>query len=909
MPPESDPSILRRVREVSSQTAIQLNRLAPSLGPTCAEYLQRYRHAFEGAVRRGESGVTVARAYASAIDGLLGALFCSANAAVQSERGPGRGRLALVAVGGYGRGHMSLYSDVDVLFLCDEPADPFVAALAGALLYPLWDLGVDIGHAVRGVDETIELARKDIRTATTLLDIRRVGGDAEIVADLHKRSRTKVFEPALNEFLDALQSDTLARHERFGGSLFLLEPEVKQGRGGLRDLDVTGWAACARWDARTVEDFVREGALYRREVRDFEAAREMLWRVRNLLHVRAKRAQDRLTFADQEEIAVELGFVDGITLAVEQFMQAYYRHARVVAQTAERMLDRARRRKPKRRTNTIDLGDGTIVFDGHVTLENTDGLMEDPALALRLYRQVARQEKPPFPYARDAIARYCADKDFQAKLRASAEATQLFLWLLTYTGLAPVPRGSLLSELHEVGLLVAMIPEMLPLTGRVHHDVYHVYTVDVHCIYAVDQLRALARGESQGELGLGCRLMAEAPRPAPLHLAVLLHAIGKARSRDHARVGAEIAREIAARIGLSPVDVDQVVFLVREQHTLYHYATRRDIHEPGTLRELTRLIGTPERLRDLYLLTVAVLSTTNPSAMTSWKARALENVYFELAAAFEDEGPVSSNGRAGLVRSEVRVGFVGDAGQEALETFLTEMPDRYVLAHPVDVIRRHARIARDTRDRGVAVTVGPASSSELAEIVVTTPDRPGLLADVAAVLTAHRLVITSAEIYTRRDRGRMEAFDVFVVGREGRAIPVDASLAAKLTAELADLFEGKTTTAALLMRNPAQPAWAVRRSPDVPTEVTVDNEASTKFTIVDVFTKDRIGLLHVIARTLKEQGVSIALSKVNTEGQRVSDVFYVEGPDGGKVREPGRLSEIQSALRTAIDAMDEGGDR
>ncbi len=895
------------MREVSPQPAIQLHRLAPSLGPTCEEYLQRYRGAFEAAVRRGESGVKSARAYASAIDGLLGALYCSSDAVVRKERGPARGRLALVAVGGYGRGNMGLYSDVDVLFLCDDPTDPFVAALAGALLYPLWDLGVDIGHAVRGVDETIELARKDIRTATTLIDVRRIGGDADIVEDLHKRGRTKVFEPALNDFLDALQNDTVARHERFGGSLFLLEPEVKQGRGGLRDLDVAEWAARARWDARTVEDYVREGALYRREVNDFEAAREMLWRVRNLLHVRAKRQQDRLTFADQEEIAVELGFVDGVTLAVEQFMQAYYRHARVVAQTAERMLDRARRRKPKRRTNAIDLGDGTTIFDGHVTVEKSDQLRDDPALALRLYRQVVRQEKPPFPFARDAITRHTADKEFQAKLQASEEAKQLFAQLLTHTGIAHVPRGSLLSELHEVGLLVAMIPELAPLTGRVHHDVYHVYTVDVHSIYAVDQLRALARGESQGELGLGCRLVAEAPRPGPLFLAVLLHAIGKARSRDHARVGAEIARTIAERMGLAPVDVDHVVYLVREQHTLYHYATRRDVHEPDTMRELTRLIGTPERLRDLYLLTIAVLSTTNPQAMTSWKARALEDLYFQLAAAFEDAAPATTNGRAGQIRAEVRVGFVGDADQQELEAFLDEMPDRYLLAHPVDVIRRHARIARDTKDRAIAVSIGPGPSAELAEIVVTTPDRPGLLSDVAAVLTAHRLGIASAEIYTRSRGDRMEAFDVFVVGREGRAFRVDASLEAKLTAELADLFEGRTTTEKLLTRNPAQPAWAVRRSPDVPTEVIVDNEASTKYTVVDVFTKDRIGLLHVIARTLKEQGLSIALSKVNTEGQRVSDVFYVEGPEGGKVRDSGSLASIQQALRAAIEAMDKPG--
>jgi [protein-PII] uridylyltransferase len=894
------------VRELSPKPAVELGRLAPTLGRTCGEYLARYREAFAESVRQGESGLRSARSYASAVDGLLGALFCSANAAVRAAHGPSRGRLALVAVGGYGRGTMGLHSDVDVLFLCDDPADPFVGAVAEALLYPIWDIGIHIGHAVRGVDETLELARSDIRTATTLIDLRRIGGDKDIVEDLDRRARGKVFDPALNDFLDALQHDTTARHERFGGSLFLLEPEVKQGRGGLRDLDVAEWAARARWGARSVEDYVRTGAMYRREAQDLEAAREMLWRVRNLLHFRAKRQQDRLTFADQEEIAIELGFVDGVTLAVEQFMQAYYRHARVVAQTAERMLDRARRRKPKRRTNALDLGDGTMIFDAHITLEKTERLRDDPALAFRFYRQVIQKERPPFPFARDAIVRHASDKVFQGKLQSSEEATQLFLSLLTHTGSAPLPRGSVLSELHEVGLLVAMIPEMGPLTGRVHHDVYHVYTVDVHSIYAVDQLRSLARGELPRDLGLASRLLAEAPRPAPLYLAVLLHAIGKVRSRDHARAGAGIARQIAERVGLSPVDVEHVVFLVQEQHTLYHYATRRDVHEGDTLRELIRLVGTAERLRDLYLLTVAVLSTTNPQAMTSWKARALEDLYFELFALFEGETPASSEGRAGQVRAEVRIGFVGDADQEALEAFLDEMPDRYVLAHPVDVIRTHARIARDTRDRAVAVTVEPGPSDEVAEIVVTTRDRPGLLADVAAVLSAHRLSILGAEIYTRGREGQMDAFDVFLVTREGRAYArIDASLGAKLTSDLADLLEDRVTTDDLLARNPAQPAWAVRRSPDVLTEVIVDNEASSKFTVVDVFTKDRIGLLHAIARTLKDEGCSIALSKVNTEGQRVSDVFYVEGPHGGKLREPHRLAEIQTALRRRIEAMDD----
>ncbi len=887
----------------TSQPEIDLGRLAPGLGSTCGEYLECYRRSLEEAVRLGEGGVAVARKYAKSLDGLLGALYCASDAAARGRGFAPAGRVALVAVGGYGRELVALHSDVDVLFLCDDPADPHVRSLAEGVLYPLWDLGLSIGHAVRGVDETLKLARDDIRTATTLLDLRRVAGDASIVDDLVGAGRRQVFVPALNDFLDALERDTAERHERYGGSLFLLEPEVKLGRGGLRDLDVAEWAARARWGCKTREDYVRTGALLSREADELDNAREMLWRVRNLLHLRAGRRQDRLTFADQEEIAEELGFVDGVTLAVEQFMQAYYRHARVVAQTAERMLARARQKPPKRRAASEDLGDGTIVFDGHVTFESSERLAEDPALAFRLYRQVCRRNLPPYPYARDAIARTAIDPAWRQKLTESEEAVTLFLWLLTYAAKPPVRRGSILGELHEVGLVLATIPEFEPVTGRVQHDVYHVYTVDVHSVAAVDHLRSLARGDLKAQLPLPCRLAAEQPRPIPLYLALLLHDIGKAYGKDHSRKGAVMARGIAERLGLSPVDVEHVVWLVQEHLSLYLWATRRDTSDPDTVAELARLAGTYERLRDLYLLTVSDLSTTNPNAMTSWKARMLEDLYLGVAAVLEGNAPGTVQTRATEIRDEVRVGFVGDKGHRELEAFVRDMPDRYLLANPVDVIRYHARAARDRGGRNVHVALAPGPSEDVSEIIVVTDDRPGLLADVSAVLAANRLSVVTAQIHTRpRASQPEEAFDVFHVRREGRETdPVDDRLLARIQRDLTQLLSGEVTAEALLGRVQRVPSWAQRRTPDVRTEVIVDNAVSRKLTVVDVFTRDRIGLLHVIAKTLHEQGLSIALSKISTEGEKAADVFYVQLPGGGKLRDPERLEALPRALRQALE--------
>ncbi len=853
-------------------------------------------------MRRGDLGVLTARSHARALDGLLNALYCASDAASQTLGQSPRGRLALVAVGGYGRSTLGLHSDVDVVFLCDDSSDPFVGALAEGLLYPLWDLGVDIGHAVRSVEETVRLAREDIRTTTTLIDFRRIAGSGSILDDLERSAREQVLEPHLVEFLDALEQDTANRHRRFGGSLYLLEPDVKQGRGGLRDLDVAEWAARARWGARNEQDYVRTGALLAREVRELDDAREMLWRVRNLLHLRAGRQQDRLTFGDQEDLAQELGFVDGVTLGVEQFMQAYYRHARIVALTAERMLDRARPRRQGRAATFRKLADGIFLADDVISLEEPNRLESDPALAFRFYRQALRHQKRPDHSVRDAIARTAPDKRWRLRLQDSEEATQLFLSELLNVDSAPFRTGSTIAELHEVGLVTAMIPEFDPLVGRVNHDLFHVYTADIHAVKALEHLQALTRGESRVS-SLAARLAAEAPRRLPVFLAVLLHSLGRVRGKDQEAQGARLAESVALRLGFSAIDAQHIGWLVREQKSLYRWATQRDIHDPQSLAEVVRMVGTSERLRDLFLCTIGVVSTANPKGISSWKARALEDLYLATLAELESgQTPIQTETRALEVKLQAVVGFAGDAGQEELQAFIDQMPDRYFLANPVDVVRRHARIARDRDPDLVTVRVGPGPSDDVEEVVVVSSDRSGFLADLTAVFAAHDLSVLSAQIYTRQRPAGNEVFDVFWV-KIGENTPMPARLAEELREDIARRITNRISAEDLIARGSTPPPWAVRPGPQVPTHISVDNNASAKYTIVDVFTRDRKGLLHEIARTLHELDLSIAVSKVNTEGQSVADVFYVADQDGKKLRDPERLKSLQRVLYDRVLAL------
>jgi [protein-PII] uridylyltransferase len=424
-------------------------------------------------------------------------------------------------------------------------------------------------------------------------------------------------------------------------------------------------------------------------------------------------------------------------------------------------------------------------------------------------------------------------------------------------------------------------------------------------------MRALMRGEHASDLPVPTRLAADVPRPGPLFLGVLLHDIGKGRGRDHSTVGAEMIPEIGQRLGLAANDMAHVRWLVQEHLSLYHWAMRRDTSDPEAIAEVARRVGTLDRLRDLYVLTVADLSTTNPNAMTSWKARMLDELYLATASVLEN-GLDSGGERANAIRDEARVGFVGDGGEAELESFLLAMPDRYVLANPVDVIRAHARIARDRNGRELLISLRPGPSEDVTELVIVTDDRPGLLADVAAALAASRLDVTTAQIHTRL-RGtppdaRSEAFDIFHVRRAGPALggAIDPGVWPRFEEDLEALLHGRTSADALLgKRLSVPPSWARRHSPAVKTEILVDQDVSPHFTVIDVFTRDRVGLLHAIARTFHEQGLSIALSKVTTEGERAADVFYVTDAGGGQLRDPARVTALSTSLREAIEKLRE----
>jgi [protein-PII] uridylyltransferase len=873
-----------------------LDRRSPSIGAELKTYVARHRGSVEQMVRSAgdDAGQPAALRYSKVLDGLLGSLLTALESTHEDGPWP---TLGLAAVGSYGREEPAFHSDLDVRMLTNVRAEK-VRPIAEALLYPLWDAGLNIGHQLVTPNEVLDLAQTDLPTATTLLDWRVVTGDRSLSEKMLNRAFEGLFGIAnISKFLERLATRVTDRSERYGGSVYLLEPDVKNGIGGLRDVDVAHWAARARFRVTNLKELVNRGVLLAREWPPIEQAYAFLFRVRNLLHLYAGRRSDRLSFDRQEAIAKDLGYGGG-GAGVEKFMSEYYRNARVIAQTRELMLARAEpppRRKPREKS----IGHGLKLTNDQVSIENASALEKDPALALRVYDEAVQRVLPVYAFARDAIVRAVSEPSFCEALRANEEAARLFVRLCTVVQRTRLRDGSVLKELHDVGLLVAMVPEFLPVVGRVHHDVYHTYTVDVHSVAAVDQLRAFARGEMAAEHPLASRLAAEISRPNVLFFAALLHDIGKDEGgKNHSERGFDMVAVILRRLGVAELDVREVQHLVLKHLRMYHVATRRDIDDPATLEAFSEEVHGREGLRELYLLTICDVSTTSPTALTSWKARVLESLYLSTDSLLSEETRSEGEARLDQIRDAVRAQVSERGERDFLEHFLKAMPDRYLLANdPVDIVR-HSRFARASQMKHVNVTV-VTNHEPYVELGFIADDRPGLLAMITATLAASRLKILSAQVHTWIDAyGRKRALDLFWV-RGGQTAATTHSALPRLERDFQRLLSHEVEPWELVTGG-RRSNWSDRPMPKIASEVSVDNRASTHNSVIEVTTSDQIGLLFWLSHTLQSLGLQITLAKINTEGSQVADVFYVTDENGAKATDPERIEAIKTRLLSTL---------
>ncbi len=896
-------------------------------------------------LRAGRDGVELARTLTADVEAIVVQLAASrfADAALGVSSG-----VALLATGGFGRREFAPHSDLDLVLLCAESPGPRVVAFAQTILYPLWDAKIDAGHAVRSVQEALELPASDLTAATALLDARFLVGDRGLADHFLAMFAAKVAGSSPGSFVARLQAEQKTRHSRFGDTIFLLEPDLKNGPGGVRDLCAGRWAALARFGTGNPRVLHSLGEMSARQAAAFEAAREWQLRVRCALHLVAGRRQDQLRFDFQEKLAPLLygdallyddaslpagDIRPAVAPAVEALMHAFQLHAKTIRRETQRLLLRAAANpahKPRvvpvvippaspsgppapvsgaARQLNEHLDENFVLSDGELEFAAANVLEKKPSLAFRLFQVAIVLDVPISLRTADHVAELAAHQG--AALRADAESARRFLDVLTSTADKATP--SRLEQMHDLGLLGALMPEWQPVAGRVQHDLYHVYTVDQHSLYAVAMCKALARGEHIDEHPLPTQEMEIVGASVPLYLATLLHDIGKPLGRNHSATGAAVGKTIAVRLGLSEADVARVEFLIRHHLTMGLTSQRRDMDDPGLVERFAAVCGDESALHQLFLVTFCDLVSVGPRNLTSWKYELLRELFRRTLTFMSRGADVLKADRAAMVRRRQRqtAHKLGETGEASpLTALLDSFPERYFMENTVGRIAAHLTLIRE-RKGAVAMQIRHEPALEQSELVLVSEDVPGFLAKVAGVLFANRIDILEAAIYSRHalvgvGQRKGEAVDIFRIRKAGGGAVTDEARLASIQKNLEEVLTGRTTAEALLAARPVSSSPFGRIKPEVPpTEVKVDNDSSQEFTILDIFTQDRPGVLYTIARVLHESGLDIQWSKVATEADRVADIFYVRDKlAGGKIRDLGRLDELRAALKQALPKSD-----
>ncbi|MFN0253573.1 MAG: [protein-PII] uridylyltransferase [Kofleriaceae bacterium] len=910
----------------------------------------------------GQGGASC-RAIAEVYDRTLADRFDAALA----EHGGGAS-LALVATGGWARRELAPFSDIDFIVLHSDGRRDEAAAkrVSDALLYPLWDEKLAIGHSVREARAAARLAKDDLATATALLDARHIAGDAQLTTEL-VRATLSALAPGgnPNELIAQLATEKRARHARFGASIYLLEPNLKQGIGALRDLATALWCAAIRWHPpkptaiaetrgpesaeQLISALVTMGHLNRRQAQILVGARDFQLRVRALVQLASKRRFDQLTFEIQEAIGPQLypdaraheGEVrSAVAPAVEALMRDYYLHARGVVQVADRLLDSARvpaRSKP--RIAQIDAS--FITFNGELSLKDPTLFSDRPSEMVRLFRTAVAEQLPVYGHtlelAADAISRD------GSRLSTDRDAARLLLDALVDPRDAAQP--SALETMNQLGIVSAVMPEWAPCVGRVQHDLYHVYTVDQHQLYAVAMQKRLWRGELATEHPLATKLWREVRRPAPVLLGTLLHDVGKPLGKGHAEKGAVVAGTIGRRLGLSESDIELTEFLVRQHLTMSHLSQRRDLADPDVIVRFAERIGDDEHLVALYLVTLCDTAMTAPNNLNAWKDGLLRDLLLKTRDYFAGRG---SSSRIGDPDREYRAKVLSLATDET-ETTAAQRADAEAIVAGIDPrlfaqltprqTARHVRLVGRARAAACAAAPGAIASGptgtiptiaievaanpreEHSELAVVAPDMPGVLAAIAGALAAARIDVLGAvlghvDLGASRTtesvasdaalRPRLVTDLFYVRDLKGAAIPPDDPRWAKVLADLRELLVEGTPdprkVADLIARRRPPSSLPKRVTPGVITEIRLHDD-STQATIIEVFTRDRVGVLYAITQTLADLGLDITLAKVSTEGEKVADVFYVTRR-GERITDDIERAIILQRLRVAVDVKE-----
>ncbi len=870
------------------------DRCPPRIREVAAPYVTAVRETLERAHWNGAPGSTIVSVFSDAVDALVRFIVEVTRIRFEQRYARGAGqRCTVIAQGGYGRRELNPWSDVDILIVYPGRITPYVETVSERLVQTLFDAGLQAGWAVRTLRDCLDQAAADLTIKTTMLDGRVIAGSRELGSQFTEAVQDVLVRRDAAGFVRSKLAESRERRCRLGDSVFLLEPDVKEGMGGLRDLHSLLWIARVVRGLVRIEDLGENGVASKEEQRELLEAREFLLRVRNALHFLARAKQDKLSFENQEILAERFGYrpTDGYEPS-ELFMREYYTRAAIVARSSDDIIERLTappepnsvfgRLGARILRSGVSIVAGQLVVDGEV-------FERDPIELIRVFADAQRAGVPLSAQTREAVRRRA--HLFTEEHASSPAARELFLSILK----APDGVYRTLGELNRLGVLGRLIPEFGRLFCMVQHDFYHIYTVDEHSLIGIRELERLREGDFAHDSPLLTEVMRDCDRPEILFLAMMFHDLGKGYGGDHDERGAAMVRMIGRRLGLDWDDRRSLEFLVRYHLLMSTLAQSRDIDDPHLVAEFVRRVGTIDNLRNLYLLTFADMRAVGPKIWNSWRDHLLGELYERALEVFETGAVTEKNLEARVRRAKRRL--LAEAGgsdeAERMTRFLDAMPSSYLLSNTTERIIEHWRLYESRAGGRFRCGVAHFPRRGFSEVTIVTDDQPGLFVRLTGLLTAHRLGVGSAKIVTASSGFVIDTFRIDHSDVEGD--PQSPDRWARLLDDIDAALAGRLDVDAVVaeMRRTTPTSLAVRKARQrVTTKVEIDNQVSRDLTVIDVYAADRPGLLFTIASCIYHLGLVIHSAKITTRVNQVLDVFYVTEAAGGKVTDPERHREI-----------------
>ena len=834
-------------------------------------------------------------------DELIRAIYdCVTRYIYPAENPSSAERMAVCAVGGYGRGTLAPGSDIDLLFLFPYKQTAWGESVVEAMLYILWDLRQKVGHSTRSVDECLRQAHGDITIRTALLEARFILGDEPLFEEMRGRFEREIVKGTAREFVAAKLAERDQRVQRAGASRYVVEPNVKEGKGGLRDLHTLFWIGKYVYRVRTADELVGAGLFTRAELKLFERCEEFLWRVRCHLHFVAGRPEERLSFDKQPTIAEKLGYVSHAGLSsVERFMKHYFLVAKDVGDLTAIVCAALEQQEAKprpvldrflgslrRRRKSIDSRDFAVEFD-RVTVARQDVFDRDPVNLIRLFHVADTHGLAVHPDTLRLVTRSLRKID--AQVRSDATANELFLQILTSRNSPEV----VLRQMNESGVLGRFIPDFGRIVAMMQFNMYHHYTVDEHLLRCVGALAQIETGRLVEDHPLASEVLPTISNRRALYVAVLLHDIAKGRPEDHSVAGAEVARKLCPRFGLTEAETETVAWLVEQHLVMSNTAQSRDLSDRRTIETFAQLVQTPERLKMLMVLTVCDIRAVGPGVWNGWKGQLLRSLYWETE-------PVLTGGHSAIDR-KARVAHMKEELRRALPGWSDPEFDAYADRHypaywlKVDLQRKvqHANLLRltEVEMRSLATEVATDAFRGVTEVTVVAPDHPYLLSTIAGACAAAGANIVDAQVFTTTDG---LALDTIFVSRQFDMDSDELRRARKIAETVEKSLRGEVRLADMIAAKGAQTPRSTAF--DVAPDVVIDNSLSNRATVIEVSGLDRPGLLAELTNALSKLNLNIGSAHIATFGKKAVAVFYVTDLTGAKIVNAARQAAIKRRL-------------